>query len=106
MRMLLACPAAETPAGPVPDTGGVPPEVARVARGLRDAGHEVVLVGGLDPVAVVPVAVQEDVEVVAWLGHPPEVAGDEAVTVLADPDATALLQRVAAHAVRERAARG
>ncbi|WKN47761.1 hypothetical protein [Nocardioides sp. Arc9.136] len=80
-RLLLAAVAAsaagqDEPAGAPGRTSEESPAeaegaIVRLARALRDAGHEVVHAGqGLDEAVVVAAAVQEDVQVVVLLAPP------------------------------------
>lgn len=56
---------------------------ARLARALRDAGHEVVLAAGTDATTLAGVAVQEDADLVIASGDRPGRL-EEVVAALAD----------------------
>ncbi|MBC2961066.1 hypothetical protein [Nocardioides deserti] len=61
--------------------------LTRLARALRDAGHEVVHAGqGVDERLVTAAAVQEDVAVVVLLTPPSYDAGSLAADLAGDPD--------------------
>ena len=107
-RVLLAWSTTTAAGSPAADV--VPDEAARAARRLRDAGHEVVLAGGLPgddggdgarshDTVLGRVAAQEDVDVVLWLGPGRPGGGrlDDGVRVLAEPGSEALLAALSAH---------
>lgn len=88
-RLLLAAlpdadaSAAGSEAGPTPSDEAL----TRLARALRDAGHEVVHAGqGVDERLVTAAAVQEDVAVVVLLAPPSYDAGSLAADLAGGPD--------------------